>query len=119
MGSRTSGRLRDYRQGGEPQEGDRCENELTDVKLEEVATSQYYTEHDDVPPAGTPVSLQSELVGGRLAVRNNAGEVIGLLPTRFNYLVACMARDYSYAGQVASSSKGALPRIAVNLAPSR
>jgi len=118
MGTTGGGRLRDYQQGKEPPSQDRCEQELTEVALEEVAATEYYAEHEDVPAAGTTVSLRSELVDGRLAVQSEQGAVVGFLPTRYNYLLACIGQGYSYAGEVATCSNGTVPRVTVNLAPS-
>jgi hypothetical protein len=113
MGSGGTGRPRDYDPSGP---ADRCADPLPDIPLEEVATSDYYRRVRTVPPRGTGVRLRTELVSGRLGVEvADTGELLGLIPTPYNFLRACIARGYRYDGAVTSSAAGQLPMIRVQL----
>jgi len=97
----------------------RCENNLN-VSLEEVASCNYYRNHDGVPPAQTDVNVISKLIGGRIGVQTTTGsELIGYLPTEYNYLRRCMEQGYSYNGTVSSSSLKPIPRVSVVLRASK
>jgi len=97
----------------------RCEKNLN-VSLEEVATCTYYSDHGEVPPANTDVDVISKLVGGRIGLRTTiTSELIGYLPTEYNYVRRCMEQGYSYSGKVTSSSLKPIPRISVSLKPAK
>ena len=99
--------------------GNRCEKNLN-VSLEEVATCAYYSDHGKVPPSNTDVDVISKLVGGRIGVQTTtASELIGYLPTEYNYLRRCMEQGYSYSGKITSSSLKPIPRISVLLRPAK
>jgi hypothetical protein len=122
VGSVKPGKFSDYAgvQGGEstPKDAppDLCEKPLRNVALEEVATAPYYLEHEDVPSAGTSVSVRRALVGGRIAVETVDGaQVIGYVPTERNYLRRCMEQGYSYRGSVVSSAALPVPSVRVDL----
>ena len=119
MGSVSRDRFRDYRPevpGGQDQP-DRCSTPIDNLVLEEVATSQYYQTQRSVPPVGTAVLLPEQLHGGRLVLETEDGQVVGLVPTAYNYLVECMSRDYSYAGQVTGSAETPIPVVSARLEP--
>ena len=106
--------------GGGGGGGDQCELAIEDLALEEVGSSEYFTSHGHVPRVGTQVRVRRKLVGSRLAVETvTAGEVVGLVPTEYNYLRQCMSRDYEYIGTVVSSSGGSIPQVSVDLAPTK
>lgn len=138
MGSSGSGNFSDYsskppkkqpskkksgnggRGGGGGASGkDQCNQPIAGVGLDEVGRSEYYQAHNAVPAAGSSVSVRAKLFHGRLAVENDHHQVIGLLPTRYNFLVACLNDGYSYAGDVNSSSTTPIPRINIDLHPAR
>jgi hypothetical protein len=97
---------------------DECAAAINDA-LEDVATSAYYAKHGKVPPPKTKVRIRSKLVGGRVAVETVAdSEVIGNLPTKYNYVVKCMKQSWTYEGTVESSSAGRLPKVTVDLGAS-
>jgi hypothetical protein len=106
--------------GGGEGGGDQCELAIADLALEEVATSEYFTSHSRVPRVGTQVRLRKKLVGSRIAVEiSKSGEVLGLVPTEYNYLRQCMSRGFEYTGTVVSSSTGPLPEVSVDLTPTK
>jgi hypothetical protein len=119
MGSTGSGRFGDYPAGGTGggQQGgkDPCAEEVV-FELEEVATCPYFQAQRAVPPVGAAVGLRQALVGGRLAVESQAGEVIGYAPTQFNYLRGCMQQGFAYSGEVqASGVVSGVPTVRVRL----
>jgi hypothetical protein len=133
VGSTSTGRFTDYpgsrarpaqqSTGGGRAEGagggdDRCARAIQEQLLEEVPRCSYYERTGDVPPLGTDIVLVSRLVGGRLAVATLADEeVIGLLPTRLNYLLACMEAGWRYAGEVIEMRSAPLNVVRVELRP--
>src|SRR5467141_2446765 len=105
MGSSGTGRLTDYPGSGRGRQGgsqggssgaDQCKKKI-DEQLEDVATSAYYKNHKGVPPTGTKVEVVQQK---RISFASTAGEVIGHLPTQYNYLAACLADGFKYAGTV-------------------
>jgi hypothetical protein len=134
MGSTGTGRFYDYSNspGGSEKStksssnskstgdtGNRCEKNLK-VSLEEVAICTYYSNKSDVPLVNTDVDVISKLVGGRIGVKTSTdSELIGYLPTEYNYLRQCMEQGYSYSGTVTSSSLKPIPKITVSLNPAK
>lgn len=136
MGSSGSGSFTDYpgSQGGRPGKGggssgsggghgggggDNCEKKISNLLLEEVANCEYFEKHESVPKAGTQVQVRKKLVHGRVAVETTVnGEVVGYVPTKFNYLRSCMTDGWQYPGKVAEASGGQLPKVKVDLSPS-
>jgi hypothetical protein len=123
MGSRSTGRYTDYPRGDAagvvPGEQEKCDQSIPDVELEEVAACDYYAARHEVPQRGTRVRLRVGLVGGRLAVETEQGQVVGLLPTRYSYLRRCLEQQYAYSGEVLSAVTTPVPRVTVGLAPTR
>lgn len=135
MGSTGTGKFTDYpgSSGGHPNPGkkgkggggggggggsDQCDLAIEDLALEEVGSSEHFTEHSRVPRVGTEVRLRRKLVGSRLAVETVAArEIVGFVPTEYNYLRQCMSRGYEYTGTVVSSSGGSIPQVSVDLSP--
>ena len=106
--------------GGNAKQENDCELPLTDVRLEDVARCEYYSRHRTVPQIGGEIQIRRELFNGRIAVELASGnQIIGLLPTSFNYVLRCIADGYSYTGQVADSSVAPTPDIVVDLESSR
>jgi hypothetical protein len=117
MGSGGSGRLTDYPGsgksskgkaggdaggGGVPPQTDRCARAIS-TNLEDVEQSAYFKAHKACPPKDTRLQIAHQK---RLVAQTDAGEVVGNLPTRFNYLADCIADGYSYVGYVRNSGNG-------------
>jgi hypothetical protein len=132
MGSRGTGRFGDYQPGhdkdttggsdgpGTESKGKAnvCEQVIEEIILEEVARCEYYQTHKNVPPVGSRISLRTKLVGGRLAIETESREILGYLPTMFNYLRGCMEQKYRYAGQVIYSNlANKIPDVTIELGP--
>ena len=123
MGSRGTGRLTDYpgsrgkgSGGGGGQGGssgrDRCKDAVVE-QLEDVARCEYFKNHGNVPRASTKVDIVQQK---RIAVATAGGEIVGYLPTKYNYLVACLASGFKYSGTIQRSSNTPIPTVLVDLA---
>lgn len=121
MGSSGTGRLTDYTQSGGGTSGqgggtsgsDKCMESIQE-QLEEVALCDYFKNNNNVPPVATTVRVTIE---NRVAVETTAGELIGYLPTQYNYIVACIHNGYSYSGSIQVSTTDPLPTVLVHLTP--
>ena len=134
MGSSGTNSFTDYpgSNGGRPNFGDgsgsggagggttdRCENSIAALALEEVATAEYYSKHNSIPTLKTPVFVRPELVGSRVALATVSGnEVIGYVPTAYNYLRQCIQKGWTYDGVVSRSISGRVPQLSVDLSAS-
>ena len=105
MGSTGSGRFTDY--PGEPGSDDKCEKAIA-AKLEDVEQCEYYKKHGTVPTVGAVLELAHKK---RVVAQTQSGEIVGNLPTQFNYLAGCLRQGYSYTGQVRDSKSG--PPVAI------
>ena len=117
MGSTGSGSFSDYtneqknktpevgESGGSSGE-DQCAKGFS-TGLEDVETFDFFLNNNTVPPVGTVLSI--ELRGRILAVDSN-GISVGALPTKFNYLAACLKSGFTYQGAVRISSMSPIPR---------
>jgi len=140
MGSRNTGKFTDYPgtsngssksgrgsgngsgdgRGGGAADKDQCLRVINNVSLEEVSKAEYFLTHKAFPPVDTAVSVRSNLVGGRIGVETlSEKELIGLLPTDYNYLLQCMKQDYKYSGAILSVKSQPIPVIRVELVPQK
>lgn len=119
MGSSGSGRISDYpgsSKGGKGSGGgngkeDRCAKAF-DAILEDVEHSDYYKKSRKVPPVGTKLRVA---VRKRLVAETEAGESVGNLPTKLNYLAACIKEGWSYRGLVTKSGQtGVVARVSAD-----
>lgn len=113
MGSSGSGRLSDYPGakkskgkggggGGNPAPEDRCARAFS-AQLEDVEHCAYFKKYKLVPPVGTTLVVAH---AKRMVAQTQAGETVGNLPTRFNYLAACLEDGFTYVGQVRKAQAG-------------
>jgi hypothetical protein len=121
MGSSGTGRLSDYSGkkkqndggGGSGGEEDRC-GKAFHASLEEVERCDYFRAQAGPPTQGTVVTVTFDK---RPAIVSESGELIGYLPTSFNYLRNCLKRGYAYAGLVSSSRTRPIVSVSVDIAP--
>ena len=100
--------------GGGQAPPDPCAVNLGTVQLEDVATCPYFTQTGALPLIGESASVAPTLLSGRLAVQSDLnGLVIGLLPTKFNYLRPCLEKGFTYDGQVSAASATPVPTVSV------
>lgn len=121
MGSSGSGSFTDYsgasnqeQVGGGSSGGgsgeDRCRRAFS-VGLEDVGQYDFFTTTGGVPAVGTQLTLN---LSGRLIAVDPSGLSVGALPTRLNYLAACLKDGFQYTGIVQSSSLGTNPTVEVD-----
>lgn len=93
--------------GGEIDLPDKIEN----IKLEDVATSEYYQKHGNLPSKSVAVYLRDTVYQGRLVVETaDTHEILGNLPTEYNYL-----KGKRYRGKIISSGLTPVPYVVVAL----
>ncbi|MDF2842036.1 MAG: hypothetical protein K0R00_462 [Herbinix sp.] len=124
MGSSGSGRFGNYSSegagsflGGGNAKGEiSCPLELLLLKLEDIATSEYYLKYHNVPSISITIEVKSEMVNRRLVVIESESElVIGNIPVEYNYLNICIKKGMIYSGVICSSNIKPIPYVVVNL----
>lgn len=129
MGSTGSGSFGNYRIGGEGAGNGtgssgtgsvskeiECPDIIENIRLEDVATSEYYTKHQKLPGISSKVNLRSKVHQGRLVMETaDTHEVIGNLPTQYNFLLTCLSTGKRYSGQIISSGVTPIPYAVVTL----
>lgn len=118
MGSAGTGRLTDYSQAGAGVGGgasgeDKCAVPIQE-QLEEVARCQYYQDHNTVPPTGTKLMV---VISNRVGVETESFELVGYLPTKYNYIASCIRSGYRYAGVIEASTDVHVPAVLIRLTP--
>lgn len=121
MGSTGSGTFSDYEHKpkgninqGASSEEDKCSRAFS-TSLEEVPNCGYFGATASIPPVGTAVSIT--FASPRLAIQDNSNVVIGYLPTKYNYLLACIESGITYSGLVSSSALIPLASVSVDISP--
>ena len=84
------------------------------AQLEDVEHCAYYAEHGKLPPAGTVLKVAHE----KRVVAVAGDKIVGNLPTKLNYLAACIKDGYTYSGQVTTSKSGPSIIVSADFAPS-
>lgn len=123
MGSTGSGMFGTYRGEGEgalptgPNGSDnQCPVLLENIKLEDVAISDFYNKNNNVPNVARDVKVFDKIINGRLVViTSDTKEVIGNVPVKYNYLNLCIKKGINYFGDIISSGLTPIPYIVVNL----
>lgn len=93
-----------------------CPLIIENIRLEDVATSEYYVHHNLLPISGDLVDLYNIIHKGRLVVKaasNN--KIVGNLPTQYNYLINCIKKGMQYTGIVVASGSKPVPFVVVTL----
>lgn len=123
MGSSGSGRLTDYSRfrgavrgvtGGEDFIN-KCDRAVATV-LEDVETCDYFKKNGKVPLKGTYVKIALKT---RLVVLDKNGDVIGHIPTEYNYLLECLNDGYQYEGEVSGSFDTPIPSVYIAVTPQK
>ncbi len=123
MGSTGSGRLSDYSRFGGAVKGvtggedliNKCDRAVA-TALEEVETCDYYKKKGNVPEKNTYVKIGFK---ARLVALNEEGDVIGYLPTEYNYLLGCLSDGYQYEGEVSGSFDTPVPSVYIAVTPQK
>lgn len=108
MGSRGSGNFSDYPSGEE--KDNQCDQAFA-VSLEDIEHCDFFKRHAAVPPIGTVLTLTHQK---RIVAQTQAGEVVGNLPTGFNYLASCLRLGYTYQGQVRLARTGSVAVVSAD-----
>jgi hypothetical protein len=123
MGSSGSGRFTDYPGSGSGKAGneggggaasdDRCGKAFS-AQLEDVEQCAYFATNSKPPPTGTALTVAIE----KRVVAKADGMTVGNLPTRLNYLAACINDGYTYTGKVTASKSGPTVIVSADFAAS-
>ena len=93
-----------------------CPSVIENIRLEDVATSDYYVHHQSTPSSGEPIELNNTVYKGRLVIKSTStGEVLGNLPTQYNYLINCIKKGVQYTGVVVASGVTPVPFVVVTI----
>ena len=122
MGTTGPSRFRDYSDPTDSASDTPSEGVDTDepcgrafsIELEDVAHSDYYRTHSQVPSEGTPLYIEHRK---RIVATLDTGESVGSLPTKMNYLAECLKSGFRYHGVVKSSTKSLFSTIHADFAP--
>lgn len=116
MGSSGTGRFGDYFKGKEMNK-EMCAQEINKIILEDVGILDYYNKNSSVPPIMKEVYLNNQLHhNSRLSVcSKETNQIIGLLPSKYNKLLACIRMGYQYKGSIIFSISTPIPRVEINL----
>lgn len=116
MGSSGSGRFDTYPRGEAKAREMGCPAVIENIKLEDVAVSEYHLRYKNVPTVNEAVELSTQLVNKRLVVvLSDTQEIIGNLPVSYNYLSLCMKKGKRYSGIIKASGMAPIPYIVVDL----
>ncbi len=123
MGSTGAGSLSDYTRFRGAQKGltggedliNKCDKAVATV-VEEVETCEYFVKHGKVPAKGTYVKIALKT---RVAALDEQGDVIGYLPTEYNYLLECLNDGYQYEGEVSGSFDIPVPSVYIAVTPQK
>ncbi len=110
MGSTGSGNFSDYPTG--QGKDDKCDRAFA-VKLEDIEHCDFFKANGTTPAVGTLLSIA---LNKRIVAQTAAGEIVGNLPTSFNYLAGCLRQGYKYEGQVRDSKLGAVAVVSADFA---
>lgn len=94
-----------------------AQREKTDyINLEDVPILDYFLNNNNVPSALEPVFLSDQIHNGRLVVISSVTlEIIGNVPTKYNYLLNDIKMGINYIGEVRSSGLSPIPFVVVSL----
>ena len=93
-----------------------CPAIIENIRLEDVATSDYYVHHNLLPSSGNSVYLNNTIYNGRLVVKATSTDgILGNLPTQYNYLINCIKKGMQYRGAVIASGNSPVPFVVVTL----
>ena len=110
-GSKTGKNKSSNQNGGGSSGDDRCERAFS-TQLEDVGNSDLYLKNNSVPNPGDQLTISFS--GQRLFAVDNQGLKVGALPTKYNYLRACLEAGYGYVGIVSHSATSPVPAVSAD-----
>lgn len=87
-----------------------------ETHLEDVETSDYYKNHKNLPQKDMGIVISTTT---RIVAVSDQNEIIGNLPTEYNYLLACIEEGYQYEGIVVDSYLKPLPSVTIAVTPQK
>ncbi|OQP88465.1 hypothetical protein BTR14_01555 [Rhizobium rhizosphaerae] len=79
--------------------------------MEDVAQCDLFTNTSNVPAVGTELTL---VHAGRIFAATPEGVRVGALPTKYNYLAACLRDGNDYVGVVTASAHAPFPQVSAD-----
>lgn len=111
MGSSGTGSFGDLKGSSDSQ---LCLKSIKDEWLEEIARCDFYISQGGIPSIMHPVHIHPTVVNGRIVVvSTSTNKVIGLLPSRYSYILGCMKKGHQYVGTVTYSVDIPIPKVMV------
>ena len=122
MGSTGTGNFSDYKKfpraikgvTGADDSEDKCALAFSTL-IEDVDTCEYYRKKGALPAVDTEVYIDFKV---RLVVKSNDGLILGYLPTKYNYLLNCIVKGFTYTGVVSVASSTPINTVVVDITPS-
>jgi hypothetical protein len=113
MGSRGNGSFGDYQQ---EEDTNKCGKNVGIVILEDVSLYDYFINNNNLPPIYDSIEISFHDISKRIvAVSSSTNEVIGALPTKFNFLLICLKHGFVYSGEVIASATHPILRVEVQI----
>ena len=111
MGSRGDGSFGNY----QPKDDQtKCGEDIGAVSLEDVTL--YDKNNGELPKVDELIRVEFHDESKRLvAISDLTNEIIGAIPTRFNFMLICIKNNYNYAGKVFAMINHPLPRVEVEI----
>jgi len=115
MGSAGAGQFGNYKNDGLGVANNKNQNfQDKIINLEDVATSNYYINHNSVPNPGKLITITFS--NNRIAAQlTSMNEIIGNLPVQYNYLLKEIQQGKNITGNIESSGTIPIPYITIKL----
>jgi hypothetical protein len=76
----------------------------------------YFMNHKGLPADHTALTLS---LNQRVAAQTPQGDVVGYIPTEYNYIAGCLKGGWRFPAAVVNTSMKPFPRIWVQVTPER
>jgi hypothetical protein len=93
---------------------DRCQQAFTSL-LDDVGQCDFYSQSGTVPVPGDQLAIIFDKK--RIFAIDVNGVKVGALPTKFNYLAACLESGVTYVGVVTGSAVKPVPTVEADFVP--
>jgi hypothetical protein len=100
--------------------GEACEIEcptvIEHISLEDIATSEYYVNNQSLPSKDILIEVSNKVYRGRLVVKVvPTNEILGNIPTEYNYLKVCIEKGIQYTCSVIALGEKPVPFLSIKL----
>ena len=115
MGSSGTGTFGNYRPGNGSGENEKQKcADIIKINLEDIEFSEYFKNQNNVPESEQEV--YPEFNNSRIVIKlKTSNEIIGNLPTKYNYILDCLNNNIMYLGKVITSGSTPIYFIVVDL----